>query len=259
VTCEIHAMRSRDVRHVLVIERQAFPHDPWTAETGKGWLARATGGGRARHAAGLARFIRFIRLHQATGLIRLIRLLVLDQPPGLTYIVAEADDREIVGYACLRAVGGEARIPIIAVRPDRQGQQIGTHLLNKLIAMAMAGGCREMSLYVRADNSRARRLYRRTGFAEVGVRPGFYQPSGTDAVVMRLRAPGAENRVHGEASDGRGARGLSSASQPRTPWSCHPLTGDSGQQVVLDDLKLSRADSGAAGQPVPLPDAASGG
>ena len=28
-----------------------------------------------------------------------------------------------------------------------------------------------------------------TGFTETGVRPGFYQPSGTDAIVMRVRCP----------------------------------------------------------------------
>jgi [ribosomal protein S18]-alanine N-acetyltransferase len=186
VTGNVRAMRGRDVRQVLAIEWQAFPDDPWTAVTAKGWLARATAGGGARHAAGLARFIRFIRLHRAIGLIKLTCLLALDQPPGLRYIVAEAEDGEIAGYACLCTVrDGEASIPMIAVRPDRQGQKIGTHLLSELIALAAAGGCRDVSLYVRADNPGARRLYRRTGFTEVGVRPGFYQPSGTDAIVMR--------------------------------------------------------------------------
>jgi len=37
----------------------------------------------------------------------------------------------------------------------------------------------------RTDNPRARRLYLRHRFAEVGIRRGYYQPSGVDAVVMR--------------------------------------------------------------------------
>jgi amino acid adenylation domain-containing protein len=187
---EIRPMRGRDVRQVLGIEREAFPVDPWTPESVHGWLARATRGGRARHATRLASLIRFVRLNQAGSLIRLIRLLVLNQPPSLRYIVAEADGGEIAGYACLSAAGGaEASIPMIAVRAHRQGQKVGTELLTELITMASAGGCRSISLYVRADNSRARRLYRRTGFTEVAVQPGFYQPSGTDAVVMRLPVP----------------------------------------------------------------------
>ena len=38
---------------------------------------------------------------------------------------------------------------------------------------------------MREDNPRARRLYLRQGFTEVGIRRGYYQPSGVDAVVMR--------------------------------------------------------------------------
>jgi len=38
---------------------------------------------------------------------------------------------------------------------------------------------------VRTDNHRAQRLYRRYGFTEIGIRRGYYQPSGTDALVMR--------------------------------------------------------------------------
>jgi [ribosomal protein S18]-alanine N-acetyltransferase len=40
-------------------------------------------------------------------------------------------------------------------------------------------------LEVRADNVRAQRLYRWWGFAEIGIRRGYYQPSGMDAIVMR--------------------------------------------------------------------------
>jgi ribosomal protein S18 acetylase RimI-like enzyme len=40
-------------------------------------------------------------------------------------------------------------------------------------------------LEVRADNPRAQDLYRRHGFADVGIRRGYYQPSGVDAIVMR--------------------------------------------------------------------------
>ena len=74
-----------------------------------------------------------------------------------------------------------------AVRDDHQGEGIGTALLTDLIAAAAVRGCRDIFLDVPADNIRARLLYRRTGFIEVGVRPNYYQPSGTEAAVMRLR------------------------------------------------------------------------
>jgi len=44
-------------------------------------------------------------------------------------------------------------------------------------------------LEVREDNPRARQLYSRHGFTEVGIRRGYYQPSGVDAVVMRKELP----------------------------------------------------------------------
>lgn len=206
MTCKIRAIRVRDVPRVLAIEWEAFPDDPWTSATGKGWLARMTRDGRCRHAARLARLIRSARIHQAIGLAKLIRLLVLDQPPDLSYIVAEAEDGEIAGYACLCASAGEASIPMIAVRPARQGQKIGTDLLMSLIDMAAVGGYGHISLCVRADNHGARRLYRRTGFAEVGIRPGFYQPSGTDAVMMRLAASGPARPMERQASGNNGWR-----------------------------------------------------
>ena len=49
----------------------------------------------------------------------------------------------------------------------------------------LAGADLEVVLEVRKDNPRARRLYLRHGFTEIGIRRGYYQPSGVDAVVMR--------------------------------------------------------------------------
>ncbi len=41
---------------------------------------------------------------------------------------------------------------------------------------------------MRTDNTRAQQLYRRYGFTEIGIRTGYYQPSGADALVMRRAA-----------------------------------------------------------------------
>ena len=73
----------------------------------------------------------------------------------------------------------------IAVATSQWGQGIGSRLLAALLAEARQRGCTEMFLEVRADNLRAQRLYKWFGFAEIGIRRGYYQPSGTDAIVMR--------------------------------------------------------------------------
>jgi ribosomal-protein-alanine N-acetyltransferase len=106
------------------------------------------------------------------------------QPASRYYLVAE-DGGSIVGYAGLLAAGAQADVLTIAVDTARWGQGVGSDLLGELLAEAKRRGCTEAFLEVRADNARAQRLYHWWGFAEVGIRHGYYQPSGTDAIVMR--------------------------------------------------------------------------
>ena len=121
------------------------------------------------------------------------------QPASRYYLVAESDD-VIVGYAGLLAAGGQGDILTIAVATGSWGQGIGTELLDRLLAEASGRGATEVFLEVRADNARAQRLYQWRGFTEVGIRRGYYQPSGTDAIVMRLDLPRSADSSGGEAS-----------------------------------------------------------
>jgi ribosomal-protein-alanine N-acetyltransferase len=105
-----------------------------------------------------------------------------------SYLVAE-DGQQVVGYAGLIAYDDEAHVATIGVAADRQGEGIGALLLDALLAEADRRSP-VVLLEVRADNQVAQGLYRRRGFAEIGRRPRYYQPSGTDAVVMK-RAAGA--------------------------------------------------------------------
>ncbi|MDQ6650096.1 MAG: ribosomal protein S18-alanine N-acetyltransferase [Actinomycetota bacterium] len=104
------------------------------------------------------------------------------------YLVAldpEAPDG-LVGYAGLCVYPDEAFVQTIAVRPEHQGAGVGGALLLALLHEAAGRGVDVVGLEVRADNGRAQRLYERLGFAPVGMRRGYYQPSGADAVVMML-------------------------------------------------------------------------
>jgi ribosomal-protein-alanine N-acetyltransferase len=100
------------------------------------------------------------------------------------YLVAE-DAGQVVGYAGLIAYPDEAHVATIGVAGARQGEGIGAQLLDALLAEADRRGSPVVLLEVRADNEVAQGLYRRRGFAEVGRRRGYYQPSGADAVVMK--------------------------------------------------------------------------
>jgi [ribosomal protein S18]-alanine N-acetyltransferase len=106
------------------------------------------------------------------------------QPESRYYLVAEQDGA-LIGYAGLLSAGQQADVLTIAVATASWGHGIGSRLLAALLAEARRRGCREMFLEVRADNVRAQRLYKWWGFAEIGIRRGYYQPSGMDAIVMR--------------------------------------------------------------------------
>ena len=94
---------------------------------------------------------------------------------------------ELAGYAgLLTPGGGQADVLTLAVAEQRWGQGLGAALLDALLDEAGRRGCSEVFLEVRVDNHRAQRLYQRRGFVEIGIRRGYYQPSGTDALVMRL-------------------------------------------------------------------------
>ncbi len=107
----------------------------------------------------------------------------LRHPETRRYLVAE-NATGVVGWAGLIAYDDEAHVSTIGVARERQGEGIGARLLDALLAEADRRSP-VVLLEVRADNEVAQGLYRRRGFTEIGRRPRYYQPSGTDAVVMR--------------------------------------------------------------------------
>jgi ribosomal-protein-alanine N-acetyltransferase len=105
-----------------------------------------------------------------------------------TYLVA-VDGDDVVGYAGLCVYADASYIQTIGVTGRHQRAGVGTALLAALIQDADARGVAHVVLEVRAGNDAAVRLYERHGFVQLGVRRGYYQPSGADALVMRRSAP----------------------------------------------------------------------
>jgi [ribosomal protein S18]-alanine N-acetyltransferase len=123
------------------------------------------------------------------------------QPASRHYLVAEQDDR-VVGYAGLLAAGTQADVVTIAVTRGYQGQGTGAALLGALLDEARRRHAAEVFLEVRVDNLRAQQLYRTRGFEQIGVRRGYYQPSGADALVMRLDLAAAAEAEAADAAAG---------------------------------------------------------
>ena len=114
------------------------------------------------------------------------------------HYVAAGEGHKLVGYAGMTLPGGrQAEVLTLAVTTGHWGRGIGSALLTNLLAEAARHACAEVFLDVRADNPRAQDLYRRFGFFDVGIRRGYYQPSGMDAIVMRcgLSQPATPDRA----------------------------------------------------------------
>jgi ribosomal-protein-alanine N-acetyltransferase len=135
----------------------------------------------------------------------------LEQQPASRYYLVAEEGETLAGYAGLLCAGQQADVLTIAVATSRWGHGIGSQLLMALLAEARRRACAEVFLEVRSDNMRAQRLYKWWGFTEIGIRRGYYQPSGTDAIVMRrdlAEAADAELAGPGQAglTTGDGAR-----------------------------------------------------
>jgi ribosomal-protein-alanine N-acetyltransferase len=110
-------------------------------------------------------------------------------------------DGGLLGYYVAMPGVDEMHLLNITVASDHQGRGHGRAMLD-----ALEERCRErrlpmLWLEVRAGNHRARAIYRRRGYAEVGLRRGYYPaPQGLreDAIVMSMAvASGAQGAGDG--------------------------------------------------------------
>lgn len=102
---------------------------------------------------------------------------------GRSYVIARQGP-QVVGYAGLMVLAGDAHITTVAVAPAHQRQGIATRLMLVMARDAVALGAERITLEVRASNHGAQRLYSRFGFAPAGVRKAYYVDNREDAVIM---------------------------------------------------------------------------
>jgi ribosomal-protein-alanine N-acetyltransferase len=100
------------------------------------------------------------------------------------YVAAEGPDGELLGWAGVFFGGTVADVLTVGVLPAARRRGIARRLVAALLDEAARRGAEEAFLEVRVDNEAARELYRSEGFAEVGVRRGYYDAGRVDAVTM---------------------------------------------------------------------------
>jgi ribosomal-protein-alanine N-acetyltransferase len=126
-------------------------------------------------------------------------LLLGEALPGDSPHPPRADGHVLMGYLVAMPGVDEVHLLNITVAPAHQRQGWARFMLDALALWSRGQGAQWLWLEVRQSNAPARALYQRQGFAQVGVRKGYY-PSGhaprEDAVVMSL------NLVAAAALDG---------------------------------------------------------
>lgn len=97
-------------------------------------------------------------------------------------------DGAVAGYTVVMAAAGEAHLLNLSVAAAWQRRGRGRELLRFVFQLARDGGAESILLEVRPSNYAAIALYAAAGFAEIGVRRGYY-PAGDareDALVLQL-------------------------------------------------------------------------
>ena len=112
----------------------------------------------------------------------------------------------MAGYIGFMIVDDEAHMTTIATAPAFQRSGVATTMIVDGIRTLRGGGVRHISLEVAANNDPAQALYRRFGFAPVGVRKNYYPVTGQDALVMWVYD--VDSAAYGERLDDLAATGM---------------------------------------------------
>ena len=99
------------------------------------------------------------------------------------YIVAEIDGK-VCGYGGVWKIFDEGHITNVAIAPEYRRMHIASAMLSVLFDVTGAQGIESYTLEVRAGNQAAIALYEGFGFREAGLRKGYYEDNGEDAIIM---------------------------------------------------------------------------
>lgn len=107
---------------------------------------------------------------------------LLEMPGAFGWLVA---DPSPAGFLLARHAVDEAEILTLMVLPPFRRRGIGRHLLQAVRDEAKGRGAAKLFLEVARNNISALFLYTECGFAQIGVRPRYYE-DGKDALLLSV-------------------------------------------------------------------------
>lgn len=115
----------------------------------------------------------------------------ITKPPGTGSSgpdISESNDPG-AGMLLARIAGDDCEIITVGVPGGFRRRGIAALLLDHAAVRGAGLGAVRQVLEVGTDNTAARRLYARLGFAQCGSRPGYYAETGGDAVILARGIP----------------------------------------------------------------------
>ena len=115
--------------------------------------------------------------------------------PNRVYLTA-VDGEQVIGYAGMMVVFEDAHITTVSVAPEARGKGVAKQLMLRLVDAALEAQAEHLTLEVRLSNDAAQSLYRKVGFAPVGIRKDYYLNE--DALIMwasGINEPEFEDRL----------------------------------------------------------------
>jgi ribosomal-protein-alanine N-acetyltransferase len=107
-------------------------------------------------------------------------VLELSKPSGICLAASRGD--ALVGYLVCSRYDRVWHLMNVAVAPEQRRRGVASRLIERLIEES--GGELPFTLEVRLSNREAIAMYEKLGFRSAGVRPGYYQDNGEDALIM---------------------------------------------------------------------------
>ena len=133
--------------------------------------------------------IRLARASDAPRIARMSRDLIESglgwswTPPRVLRSLADAQTNVVValagaqhiGFAIMKYHDDEAHLLLLAVQPANGRRGVGTALVEWLEKAALVAGVGQVYLEARVTNGAARAFYKRLGYHEIQLVPGYYQ------------------------------------------------------------------------------------
>ncbi len=102
------------------------------------------------------------------------------------FLVAQSENGIVGMLAAMIPAPKEARILLMAVRPDYRNRGIGRSMLAEFTERCFRNDLKVINLEVRITNDSAIRFYRHQGFAVLSVIPNYYEDGGAGYHMKKI-------------------------------------------------------------------------